>query len=151
MFHSRQLNNKINRIHERALRIAQKDNQSTFNALLENDCSVNMHVKNLQILMTELLKTKENLNPTFMKDIFYERSVVYNLRNNNEFLPPRVRTVSYGTETIEYRGQRLWVTLPQQIINLITRGSCLKSISIHYLIKNTHYSAPPNQGGRFLL
>ena len=33
---------------------------------------------------------------------------------NNHFLPPRVRTVNYGTETINYRGQHFWVTLPQQ-------------------------------------
>ena len=45
MFHSRHLNSKINRIHERALRIAYKDYQSNFNVLLENDCSVRIHVK----------------------------------------------------------------------------------------------------------
>ena len=50
-----------------------------------------------------------------MKEIFCERTVTYNLRNNNEFLLPRVRTTSYGSETIKYRGQRLWVSLPQHI------------------------------------
>ena len=35
MFHSRGLNNKINRIHERALRITYKDKSSTFQELLE--------------------------------------------------------------------------------------------------------------------
>ena len=52
-----------------------------------------------------------------MKEIFCERSVVYKLKNNNEFLPPRVRTASYGTETIKYRGQHLGVELPQHIRN----------------------------------
>ena len=45
MFRSRHLNNKINRIHERALRMAYKDYQSTFNILQENDCSVIIHKK----------------------------------------------------------------------------------------------------------
>ena len=40
MFHSRRLNNKINRIHERALRITYKDKSSTFQELLEKDNSV---------------------------------------------------------------------------------------------------------------
>ena len=53
--------------------------------------------------MIEMSKTKENQNPPFIKEIFCECSVAYNLRNNNEFLPPRVRTVSYGTETIKDR------------------------------------------------
>ena len=115
MFHSRHLNNKINRIHERALRIAYKDYKSSFNTLLEKDNSVSIHAKNLQTLMIEMFKTKVNINPPFMKEIFCERTVTYNLRNNNEFLLPRVRTTSYGSETIKYRGQRLWLSLPQYI------------------------------------
>ena len=79
MFHSRHLNNKIDRIHERALRIAYRDYQSNFNVLLENDCSVSMHVENLQTLMIEIFETKQNLNPPSMKEIFCERSVVHNL------------------------------------------------------------------------
>ena len=37
MFHSRTLNNKINSIHERALRITYNDNQSTFEELLNKE------------------------------------------------------------------------------------------------------------------
>ena len=117
MFHSRHLNNKINRIHERALRIAYKDYESSFNTLLGKDDSVSIHAKNLQTLLIEMFKTKENINPPFMREIFCERTVTYNLRNNNEFLLPMVRTTSYGSETIKYRGQRLWLSLPQHIRN----------------------------------
>ena len=48
MFHSRKMNNKINRLHERALRIAYKDFCSSFATLLEKDRSVTIHEKNLQ-------------------------------------------------------------------------------------------------------
>ena len=117
MFHSRYLNNKINKIHERALRIAYKDYESSFNTLLEKDTSVTIHTKNLQNLMIEMFKTKENINPPFMKELFRERKNTYNLRNNNEFMLPRAKTVAYGTETISFRGQRLWQSLPQHIKN----------------------------------
>ena len=117
MFHSRHLNNKINRIHERTLRIAKKDYESSFNTLLEKDHSVSIHAKNLQTLMTEMFKTMENINLPSMKETSYHRAVTYNLRNNNEFLLPRVRTTSYRSETIKYRGQRLWLSLPQHIRN----------------------------------
>ena len=40
MFHSRECNNHINRIHERALRIEYKDCTSSFQDLLNNDKSV---------------------------------------------------------------------------------------------------------------
>ena len=42
MFHSRELNNKMSRIHEKALRITYKDKSSTFQELLEKDNSVSI-------------------------------------------------------------------------------------------------------------
>ena len=45
MFHSRRLNNKINSIHERALRITYQDHISTFQELLNKDNSVSIHQK----------------------------------------------------------------------------------------------------------
>ena len=52
MLHSRTLNNRINNIHERALRLTYKDNKSSFKQLLEKDHSVTVHHKNLQVLVT---------------------------------------------------------------------------------------------------
>ena len=41
---------------------------------MNNYCNYNksltVHQRNLQLLMIEIFKTKNNLNPTFMKDIF---------------------------------------------------------------------------------
>ena len=128
MFHSGHLNNKINRIHERALRVAYKNFESSFNTLIEKDDSVSIHVKNLQTLMIEMFKTKENINPPFMREIFCERNVAYNLRNINEFLLPRVRTTIYGSDTIKYIGQRLWLSLPQHIRNAQSMNEFKKDI-----------------------
>ena len=43
MFHSRELNNHINRMHERALRLVYQDNSLSFAELLEKDNSVTIH------------------------------------------------------------------------------------------------------------
>ena len=64
MFHSRQLNKKINKIQERALRITYKDAESTYSELLEKDCAVTIHTKNLQLLMTEIEVLAGNRNFT---------------------------------------------------------------------------------------
>ena len=57
-----QLNNRINKIHERALRLVYKDNNKlTFNDLLELDNSVTIYQQNLQILVTEIFKVKSSL------------------------------------------------------------------------------------------
>ena len=50
-----------------------------------------------------------------MNEIFPQRNPPYNMRNTNTFLLPKVRTVNYGTETVRYRGQRMWHSLPQEI------------------------------------
>ena len=68
MFHSRSLNNKINRIHERALRLVYQNNLS-FSELLDLDNSVTVHQKNLQVLVTEIYKVKNGIAPDIMNDI----------------------------------------------------------------------------------
>ena len=47
MFHSRKLNNRINHIHERALRLVYKDYISSFNELLLKNNSFRIHHRNL--------------------------------------------------------------------------------------------------------
>ena len=58
MCHSRANNSKINRLHERCLRIIYSEKQSSFETLLEKDGSVSVHNRNLQILATEMYKIK---------------------------------------------------------------------------------------------
>ena len=58
MFHSRNLNNRINHIHERALRLIYKDYTSSFDELLFKDNSFRIHYRNLQKLATEIFKVK---------------------------------------------------------------------------------------------
>ena len=53
MFHSQSLNNKINRIHERSLRITYNEKSSSFQNLLDKDNSVTLHYRNIEILATE--------------------------------------------------------------------------------------------------
>ena len=62
IFYSRELNNLINRIHERALRLVYQDNSLSFAELLENDNSVTIHQRNLQILPTKIFKLKERIS-----------------------------------------------------------------------------------------
>ena len=54
MFHSRRTNNKINRLHERALRITYDDDVSTFDQLLAVDKSFCIHHQNIQKLLIEI-------------------------------------------------------------------------------------------------
>ena len=63
LFHGHTLNNKINRLHERCLRIIYNVNTSSFAELLEIDNSVSMHHRNIQVLANELYKVINGLSP----------------------------------------------------------------------------------------
>ena len=115
MFHDRKSNNKINKIRERALRIIHKDSTSNFEELLIKSNSVSVHQRNLQLLLTEIYKTVNNLNPSLMAEVFVTKDVPYNLRGSNNLALPRARTNLYGIDTISFVGQKLWQTLPREI------------------------------------
>ena len=70
MQHSRKLNNKINRIHERALRYVYFDYSSSFKELLERDNSFTIHHKNVQSLAIEIYKFVNGLSPDIMSKVF---------------------------------------------------------------------------------
>ena len=95
MCHSRANNNKINRLHERCLRVIYSDKQSSFQTLLEKDGSVSIHNRSLQFLATEMYKVKNNLSPSIIAKLFEQRNENCNLRNNNPFTIPAVRTVHH--------------------------------------------------------
>ena len=75
MFHSRKINNCVNSLHERGLRVVYRDYNATFSELLSMDKSVTIHQRNLQLLATEIFKTKNELNPKIMEDIFTFKNV----------------------------------------------------------------------------
>ena len=54
MFHSRIMNNKINQIDERALRLVYSDYSSNFDELLKQDGSFSIHDRNIQTLAVKI-------------------------------------------------------------------------------------------------
>ena len=68
---SRKINNRINSLHERALRVAHKDYIATFSVLLSKEKSVIIHQRSLLILATDTLRQENELNPEIMEEILY--------------------------------------------------------------------------------
>ena len=119
MFHSRTLNNRINRIHERALRIVYKDNVSSFEQLLYRDGSITIHERNIQALAIEIYKIINGLAPEIMKQVLP-------LKDSNQycsrfpFKTQNIRTVRYGSETIYSLGPKIWSAIPDNYKNAAT-------------------------------
>ena len=118
IFHSRRLNNKINSIHERALRITYQDHISTFQELLNKDCSVSIHHRNLQALATEMFKIHRDLSPDILREIFVLKISLYNLRRDNTFERRQVHSVYHGTESLSFLGPKIWDLVPLELKQL---------------------------------
>ena len=115
MFCLRTSSNMINKVHERALRVILGDDLSEFESLLQSNKDICSHHKNIQIIMIEMFETKNELAPATMDSMFERRIESYNLRNFQEFLTERKRTVHYVLETLSYRSPQLWSILPENI------------------------------------
>ena len=115
MFHSRKANAQINHIHDRALRIVYKDNNSSFQELLRKDKSFCIHHRNIQSLAIELLKVKSILSNRIMCDIFETRNFNYNLRSQMDFVRARVNTSSFGLNSLKYLATKIWDVFPCDI------------------------------------
>ena len=117
MFHSRNINKRINSLHERALRVVYKDDYLTFEQLLEKDNSFTTHERNLQKLVILMYKVKHGLCPAPIQEIFTENENAPEFRNDRDgdWVIPNARTVNNGLETIRYRGPVTWNLLPSEI------------------------------------
>ena len=91
MFHSRKLNDRINRIYESVLRIVSKDYQPA------------IHQRNLQKPVLEKFTVKIGASPK-IKNVFDIADLRYSFRNETKLRTKNIHTVRYGTETATHIG-----------------------------------------------
>ena len=115
MFYTRTLNNQINSIHERALRITYNDRKSSFEELLRKGNTVSIHHRYLQVLVTEIFKIKNNIATKIINEIFQNMTSSYNLQKNTSFYVRKVHSVYYGTESPSFLCQKISELIPDDI------------------------------------
>ena len=113
------MNNKVNCLHERCLRIAHSDKTSSFEKLLEKDGYVTIHTRNLQTLATEMFKVYKNLSPPIIADLFHVQQNNYNLRHDSYFAITNVKSVYYDMESLSNLGPRIWNLVPDKLKQLV--------------------------------
>ena len=101
MFHSRRNNKKINRLHERALRIVYDDNVSTFHQLLAMDKSFCIHYQNIQRLLIEIYKALHDNSGNSLKELFVKRERTIKLWSKHELVIPLKNSVLKGKNSFK--------------------------------------------------
>ena len=107
MFYSRHIDSRINKLHERALRVVYKDENLTFEQLLEKDNSFKIHDRNLQRLSLLMFKVKNNVCPAPIQEMFKFE--------NGKWIIPKIRTERMGRKTLRYFGPTIWNLLPDEM------------------------------------
>ena len=114
MFCSRTMNRKINRIHERSLRLVYNDYKSSFHDLLKNDKSISIHHRNIHCVAIEMYKVINGMCPSFISDLFTLNNGRCT-RNCNTFVRAKVNTVYKGDNSLRIFGPIVWdEMLPEQ-------------------------------------
>ena len=99
MFCSKTLQNKINQIQKRALRIVYNEPNLNLDKLVELDKNTTIHIKNIITLLTEVYETTRGENPIFVNKIFTQKKQHYNLRITNLLSFPKV--IGYKQNTVQ--------------------------------------------------
>ena len=90
------------------------DFKSSFQELLIEGNSFNIHPRNLQRLVTEIIKVKNGLSPELINHIFefidkpYSLLPTNNFTSTTHFRSRRILTAKCGIETPSYLGPKLW-------------------------------------------
>ena len=116
MFHTKQLNNRINGLHEKALRVTYQDRYSSFSELLNVDKSLYIHYRNIKYLLTERCRVQMDLSSPIMSHIFsLSENSSYNLKFGVTVNRSNIRTSKFGLETVSTIGEILWNDLPAKL------------------------------------
>ena len=112
MFCSKRMNERINRIRERALRMVYLDYTSGFEDLLKRDGSVTIHHRNVQLVAIEMFKIVHDIGPKIMKTLVeFKPNVRRDSDDNiigNVFVRAKVKSEYLGKGSFRYFGPIVW-------------------------------------------
>ena len=112
-FSSKKSQNKVEKINEMSLKFLLNYYLISYAELLEKSTLVSMETKRLRMMVYEIFKTLNNLNPVFMKDIFhYSPNVTH--KKHNLYIHTQ-NTTKFGNKSLRAFGANIWNTLPEYI------------------------------------
>ena len=117
MFCGKEGNKLITQSHHRALRVLLNENDKDYSDLLLGCGTVDIHTRNLRLMLIEVYKSLHNISPGIMQNIFSVRQANYELRSGEALVVPSyVRYDStFGINTFDFRAVMAWNSLPSNV------------------------------------
>ena len=113
LFCSNTLKKKQESIQKRALRFLYNDYESDYEHLLSMSNKPSIEVRKLRFLAVEIFKTINDLNPSYMKEIF-TLNTTRDVSSNKLFVKTQ-NTNKYGTDSLRSLGPKIWNNLSNEI------------------------------------
>ena len=115
MFCNKTNRDKLESLQKRMLKTITKKDISLKELIIKEN-SYSFHQMHLQNLMLEIYKifNKESAD-LLIDDTFLQKTNPYSLRNNSLLKIPIVKSTTYGTNSIIFKGSIIWNKLPQKI------------------------------------
>ena len=117
---------KVKQIQKRCLKIIFDDYRSDYETLLEKGKTSTVVVKTMRIIDTEIIKTINHLNSSFMKDNFTSK-LSPKVQSNN-LIVKRHNTTKYRTKSLTTIDPQIWNTLRENIKSEICYCKLKKNI-----------------------
>ena len=105
---------KIQKIYPKSLKVVYNSNKN-YDELLWNNNNVSIHQSHLHVLICEIFKSLNNLNPEFMWSYIVFKNITYNIRKGPLLRLPAATSTSYGINSVLFRTCLLWNSLSQSI------------------------------------
>ena len=128
MFHSRIVNKKLTTCMREPYELFIKIIQVLLKTYLKKDKSVTIHHRNIQSLVIELFKVKQNLSDSMLCKIFQIRLISYNLRSQTYFIRRNASTSQYGLNSMRCFASKVWQMIPLEIKNSVSTESFKEKI-----------------------
>ena len=117
MFSSTQSLNKIGNLQKRALRLLYDDFEASYEDLLSKGRKPKMNVRRLRTLCVEIYKTLNDLNPSFMKNIFKLKINAREYRDKYKLNLdiPKWNQKTLGYKSLKVLGPKIWKNFPYHV------------------------------------
>ena len=141
MFCSKKAHNLIKATHVKALCANLNTFALSYDGLLQTSNSIKIHTKNLQLMVIEVFKCLNKLNPEIMWNFFTLKDNSYKLRQGSTVIVPR----AYTTKTLnsfKFRAAIAWNHLPARLKESKTLSefkALIKNQTIFCKCKNCYF------------
>ena len=105
---------KLEKIQERGLRFVYQDYESEYEILCTKAGLTNLHLDRIRKIALEVYKSLNKLSPQYLHDLFQVKEQAVHLRKYKPVTVPKVRTTTFGLQSIRFEGANIWKALPNE-------------------------------------